>query len=536
MVKSTKSIKAAGYIRVSSKEQIEGESLSTQRQSIKSFAKQQDWELIDIYADEGISGGSVKERGALLECLHDAQNGKFHVLVIHRLSRFGRNARELLQNHHELEQVGIQLRSISEGIDFNSKYGKAMLGMLAIVAELEKDIIRETMLENRIARGKRGIPTSGKLPFARTFDKQTGKWSLDEEKAKLLRWAADDYLKGGSLKEIAMTLKTAHGQSINYAYLITLLSKRCGDSWTVQFKDEEAITYTIPRILDDQTIQKIRERLDHNKTNNRQDVRKYALTGHIRCDECGKSLFGSTQKKYGREYQYYNHRNDRYEPCTAFNSVPLNVIENAVFQTIFENIVDVPAFEKAIKDNLPDEKQVKSLQAQIKTSEKELKRISKELDKLVDLALSGTLKKSTIKSKEQALLHAKAKAAEELEANRDKLRSMPDLDKVKKEAEQIRREFLLHFQSAEHLAEMTFDEKKSLLHWLFDGKGPDGKPCGIYVAKKGRGANQKIDYFMYGRITGLKTVKGDDINYQYWDEDEGEKEEINYKTNISAPD
>jgi DNA invertase Pin-like site-specific DNA recombinase len=54
-------IGAAGYVRVSSKEQIEGESLSTQRQSIRDFTKQQSWKLTNIYADERISGGSVKE-------------------------------------------------------------------------------------------------------------------------------------------------------------------------------------------------------------------------------------------------------------------------------------------------------------------------------------------------------------------------------------------------------------------------------------------------------------------------------------------
>ena len=127
---------------------------------------------MDVYADEGISGGSVKERLALLQCLHDGQDGKFDVLVIHRLSRFGRNARELLINHDELEKVGVSLRSISEGIDFGNKYGKAMLGMFAVMAELERDIIRETMLENRIARGKKGIPTSGALPFGRTFNRE----------------------------------------------------------------------------------------------------------------------------------------------------------------------------------------------------------------------------------------------------------------------------------------------------------------------------------------------------------------------------
>lgn len=112
--------------------------------------------MTEIYADEGISGGSVHNRHALLQCLHDGQEGKFNIIIIHRLSRFGRNARELFNNYEELKEAGIELRSISEGLDFSSKYGKAMLGMLAVIAELERDIIRETMLENRIARGKHG--------------------------------------------------------------------------------------------------------------------------------------------------------------------------------------------------------------------------------------------------------------------------------------------------------------------------------------------------------------------------------------------
>jgi len=66
-----------------------------------------------------------------------------------------------------------------------------------------------------------------------------------------------------------------------------------------------------------------------------------------------------------------------------------------------------------------------------------------------------------------------------------------------------------------------------LLHWLFDGKDAKGARYGIYVNKKKKGQGQKIDYFLYGRITGWRTIKGDDINYQGWDEDKTE-----YKTLI----
>jgi site-specific DNA recombinase len=199
-------IKAAGYVRVSSKEQVDGESLSTQRKSITDFALQHDYKLTEIYADEGISGGTVKDRHALLRCLQDGQNGKFKVLIIHRLSRFGRNARELLKNHKELKGAGIELISISEKIDFTSSYGEFMLIMLAAVAQLERDIIREQMLENRIAGAKKGMPTVGKKPYGREFNKETKEWTVDDDAVKLMTRVADEFLSGKStLREIART-------------------------------------------------------------------------------------------------------------------------------------------------------------------------------------------------------------------------------------------------------------------------------------------------------------------------------------------
>lgn len=515
-------IKAAGYVRVSSKDQVGNESLSTQRESIKNYCKSQGMKLINIYADEGISGGTVEERHALLQCLYDGQNGKFNVLVIHRLSRFGRNARELLDNHDALSKIDIQLRSISEGIDFSSKYGKAVLGILAVVAELEKDIIRETMLENRIARGRKGIPTGGSLPFGRTFDKETGQWDLDKEAARLLQWAADEYLNGGSLMEISHTLKTRYNRPLSYPQLINNLANRSGDTWSVNFQGEAPITYKIPRILDEITIQRIKERLEHNRTEKRKDVKKYVLNGFIRCEVCGKSLSGQTQNQHNRHYPYYYHPTGKYEKCKAFNSIPLKQIEKAVFQTIFENIVDVPSFEKAIAESLPDEKLINSIKSKIQAGEKELKRIGKELEKLVEAVLSKTLKKETIKEKENSFLEAKAKATEELESNRDRLQSLPDVQQVKEEAEQIRRQLLDRFSGKGRLKEMTFDEKKTLLHWLFDGKDSKGTRYGIYINKKKKGQGREIDYFLYGRITGLRTLKDDNINYQDGDEDETE--------------
>ncbi len=173
---------------------------------------------------------------------------------------------------------------------------------------------------------------------------------------------------------------------------------------------------------------------------------------------------GQTQLKYGKVYEYYRHVRSKYQKkcgTPGVSSIPLPKIENAVFKDIFRNVVDVPAFEAAIKESLPDEKIIKSLEDKIKAGDKELKRIDRELGKLVDAVLKGTLRSETIKSKESALLETKAKLSKDIEEAKIKLRSMPDFEQVKKEAEIIRRQLLEHYGSGEHIQEMSFDDKKT---------------------------------------------------------------------------
>jgi hypothetical protein len=184
----------------------------------------------------------------------------------------------------------------------------------------------------------------------------------------------------------------------------------CGDEWKVQFEGEEPITYTIPRILSEDTIQRVKDRLQFNRTSNRTDVKdKYVLQGFLRCEACGHAVGGVTLKHTHSEYPYYAHRHTKLTRCKAFAYILCTGIEKAVSETIFENIVDIPRFEKAIAESMPDKKMIAELELKIKNSEKELKRIGKELDKLVESVLKGTLSEETIKNKEQELIQLKIK-------------------------------------------------------------------------------------------------------------------------------
>jgi site-specific DNA recombinase len=437
------------------------------------------------------------------------------MIVIHRLSRFGRNAMELLNNYNELKQAGIALRSIAEGIDFGSRYGEAMLGMLAIVAQLERDIIRETTLENRIARGQRGIPTSGAMPYGRRYDKATGTWILDKDKADKIREVADEYLRGGNLERLAATVP------MSYNNLIKILTLRAGDTWTVNFKDKTPITYAIPRILEDAVILRIKDRLAFNRKNNRTDVpNKYLLTGFIRCAVCKATISGQNfHSPYG-DYRYYVHR-VRSTTCRAMTYVKATEIENAVMRTIFENIVDVPSFERAIADSMPDERMIRDLRTKITSGEKALKRVKRDLTRLIDSVLKGTLSDETVRETEAKLVVAKNRIEETLQADRERLSSIPDVATIRQEANTIRRALLEKYSGPQRLQLMSFDERRVLLHWLFDGRDHEDTAHGIYITVRelgkrqgrGRGREHAVDYFMYGRLWGIRTLRGDDINY-----------------------
>jgi site-specific DNA recombinase len=145
--------KVAGYIRVSSPAQAaEGESLNTQKTQIEQFVKMKNWTLTKIYEDAGLSGGKAETRPAFQEMIRDAERRAFEGIVFTKLSRFARSASDFLRYRDRLRKYDVYLFSIKEGLDPQSKVGQLLMGFLAMVAEWDKENIREQMEENKIAR------------------------------------------------------------------------------------------------------------------------------------------------------------------------------------------------------------------------------------------------------------------------------------------------------------------------------------------------------------------------------------------------
>ena len=144
--------RAIGYIRVSTAAQVEGESPKTQESSIRQYCKTQGWKLVSIENDLGISGHKSENRPGWKKIMRMVKEGECDVVVCVKLSRIARNAREALNVEHELRKQGVALVSIKEKFDTTTSSGKLSFQVLSMIAEFEREVIREQMNDNKMAK------------------------------------------------------------------------------------------------------------------------------------------------------------------------------------------------------------------------------------------------------------------------------------------------------------------------------------------------------------------------------------------------
>lgn len=498
---------ACGYIRVSSIEQTTGESLSTQKKSISDKAKLLNFNLGKIYSDAGISGKSTIERTAFQQMIDAIKKGQYDYLIIYKLSRLGRNCRDLLNTVEILKENDTALISIKESIDLSTPLGNLLFQVLGAVAEFERETIREQTLENKLARMAKGIPVAGAMPYARTYDKETGKWSLDKTKANTIKRAAKRYLDGESARKIASDI------GISYAGLLNIWKRSCGDIWTVNYKGVEPFTFKVPRILDDNTIQKVLDRIEHQTQFNRTDSKNYVLTGFLRCLDCKGAFNGQTQIRNSVEYTYYRHYPNKNNGCsvkkTSF-AVAASKVDDAFFKEIYNHIYDGAAFQESVKTFLPDENYIRILKDDIEALEKDLDNAQNKLDKLVDAYIDGKLKKSTIKNKEKSILEKIDNIKNQLNEKQEKLATLPNPNKAMQDAEDLRLALMDYYKSDKWQSKMSFNDKKRFLHWLFNGKDSAGVPYGLYAKRIGN--TRSVLLVIYSKLVkGPLTVENNKI-------------------------
>jgi DNA invertase Pin-like site-specific DNA recombinase len=137
-------MKAVGYVRVSTQEQAKGGiSLDMQRAKVSSYAALEEMDLIEIVADEGISGCTIRARPGIQQVMKMVRAKEVQAIIIYKLDRLSRNTIEALQIARLMDRKGAALHSITEKLDTKSAMGRFFFTLMASIAEMERGLIRE---------------------------------------------------------------------------------------------------------------------------------------------------------------------------------------------------------------------------------------------------------------------------------------------------------------------------------------------------------------------------------------------------------
>lgn len=155
---------AAIYVRVSTEEQAEqGYSIDVQKERLIAFCKSQGWEDYKLYIDDGYTGTNTN-RPALKRLIRHIEAKKVHTVVVYKLDRLSRKQKDVLSLIEDVfEKNNVAFASSSEKFDTSTAFGKAMIGILAVFAQLERDMIIERTTSGRRQKISKGIWSGGEF-------------------------------------------------------------------------------------------------------------------------------------------------------------------------------------------------------------------------------------------------------------------------------------------------------------------------------------------------------------------------------------
>lgn len=141
--------------------------MDAQKDKLKKYAEFQDMEIVGEYSDEEHSGKNIKGRQEFMCMLNDIEDGKDGVdfVLVFKLSRFGRNAADVLSSLQLMQDYGVNLICVEDGIDSSKEAGKLLISIIAAVAEMERENIRVQTMAGREQKAREGKWNGGFAPY-----------------------------------------------------------------------------------------------------------------------------------------------------------------------------------------------------------------------------------------------------------------------------------------------------------------------------------------------------------------------------------
>jgi site-specific DNA recombinase len=191
--------RVALYLRVSSEEQRDRETIEIQREFLEQYRSLYELEVADIYEDDGVSGTiPLHERPEGRRLLQDAKEERFGAVLIYKLDRLGRTLLVIVDAHDRLQEAGAALRSATEPIDTSDPSGRLIFQMLASFAEYDKENIAERTRSGLRRAFSRGTHT-GSIPYGYTIAVEGGGFEVVEAEAAVVREIIANVAGGATL-------------------------------------------------------------------------------------------------------------------------------------------------------------------------------------------------------------------------------------------------------------------------------------------------------------------------------------------------
>ena len=410
------------YTRVSTAAQTEGYSLEAQQERLREYADYKNLEIAGEYCDAGKSGKSIVGRPAFLQMLDDISSEKDNIsfVLVFKLSRFGRNAADILKSLQLLEDYEVDLFCVEDAIDSSTPGGKLTLTILSAVAEIERENINVQFMAGKMQKILNGGWPGGPAPYGyRSVNKEL---VVEPEEAEIVKLIFDRYIQDdGTLNGVAIWLNNNGYSRISkgevkpftYDFIVNVLDNPTYHGKINYFrrtnikgirknpKDAVEVDGIHEAIIDENLWQQAREKRE--ASSGRQEKvdepdRMSLLSGLIKCPACGNGLLASknkhVNKNRGGHYKTIHYYSCRYyrksagRTCEFKHTYNQSKIDSAVFE-IVSNLAAHPAFEKAMAmaaggDESVEayEKRMKEIRKDLYHQEHEKNRVGAELDNL----------------------------------------------------------------------------------------------------------------------------------------------------------
>ena len=360
------------YTRVSTTMQIDGYSLDAQKARMKAYADFNDYQIVGEYEDAGKSGKSIEGRASFCRMMEDIKSGKDGVayVLVFKLSRFGRNAADVLSTLQVMQDFGVNLICVEDGIDSSKDAGKLMISVLSAVAEIERENIRVQTMEGRIQKAREGRWNGGFAPYGyRLVD---GVLQINEDEAPAIRTIFEQYVNTDTGANGLSKYLETHG--------FQKLARQNGTSPLFSATLIRAIlknpVYCGKIAFGRRKLEKI-----HGTRNEYHQVpqENYLLYSN----KCTKRKKDGTPYKSFSYYSCKHRKMQRGQKCDFNKQIQEEVLDNAVVEVIIK-LVSNPKFAAMMQEKINSKVDTTAIEQEIAAAEKQLRQYYSVKSKIME--------------------------------------------------------------------------------------------------------------------------------------------------------